>query len=94
MEHKEHYIDMKEIELIAIELKKKSSSIYSEFSTKCLPALKNGEECLKVSGVDVNYLYKELNTIYSNMSQSINLLGDVLINNVISKYKDFDNEVI
>ena len=95
------YLETTDLENIASGLKTKGNSIKEEYTTNCYSALKMGNSCLEVSGLDTDKFFESLNTIYTNISDRCNSLANFITNNVIPNYDqvskvitdNFDNEL-
>lgn len=87
-------IDVEQVNSIASSLKTKGNKILLLYKENCESALQMSAECLQLSGLDPDTLFKSLEQIYSKVNDRLIDLADFLTNTIVSEYNSLNTAVV
>ena len=88
----ENRVDTNQLRSIATNLKNKSIKIQSIYESDCNEALRMGQECISLCGLDIIDFKSRLNNAYSQMIERISNFADFL-NKTAEQYDKIQHDI-
>ena len=79
-------INSEQITSVANSLKSKGEQILNQYKGDCASALQMSSQCLQLSGLDMEQIFRSMENVYSKVNDRISNLSDFLINNIAAEY--------